>query len=162
MVAEVHNLGIVGLMVAEIRFSMARIYGSGGLGAKVTRLWALRAPHARLLREPTRTDVADYRALHMKPKMPSKKNLSAVGAGGSMSEVEEICAENTTKRPVESSAPDQAAASRLRKRVKIVVKKHKSRHGEGSSLRAAREKESAAQAEEGSAGYRCPASQSRE
>ncbi|RWW50478.1 hypothetical protein BHE74_00043252 [Ensete ventricosum] len=37
--------------------------------------------------------------------------------------------EITTKRPVESPTPDQAATGRPRKRVKIAVRKHKSHYG---------------------------------
>ncbi|RZS28285.1 hypothetical protein BHM03_00061840 [Ensete ventricosum] len=47
----------------------------------------------------------------------------------------------SAKRPIGSSVPEQAATSRSGKRVKIAVRKHKSRHGEGSSRWAAREKE---------------------
>ncbi|RZR80605.1 hypothetical protein BHM03_00006659 [Ensete ventricosum] len=52
-VVEIRNLGTIGLMVAEMRFCIARMYGSSAS--------ALRAPHARILREPTRADVANSR-----------------------------------------------------------------------------------------------------
>ncbi|RRT59084.1 hypothetical protein B296_00013005 [Ensete ventricosum] len=88
----------------------------------------------------------DLNALRRKPRMPSVKNTMAAGTKSSPLDVEEICVEATTKRSVESSAPDRAVTSRPGKWVKIAVRKHKSRHGEGSSRRAAWEKELAAQA----------------
>ncbi|RWW44368.1 hypothetical protein BHE74_00049891 [Ensete ventricosum] len=61
----------------------------------------------------------DLNALRRKPRMPSRKNTSAAGAGSSPLEVEEIRMEITTKRPVESLAPDQATTGQPRKLVKI-------------------------------------------
>ncbi|RWW35370.1 hypothetical protein BHE74_00059709 [Ensete ventricosum] len=54
-----------------------------------------------------------------KLRMPSGKNTSTAGAESSPPKVEEIRVETATKRPVESLAPDQAAAIRPGKRVKI-------------------------------------------
>ncbi|RWW20955.1 hypothetical protein GW17_00014899 [Ensete ventricosum] len=68
----------------------------------------------------------DLNALRRKPRMPSRKNTSAAGAGSSPLEVEEIRMEIATKRPVESLAPDQATTGQPRKLVKIAVRKHKS------------------------------------
>ncbi|RRT35044.1 hypothetical protein B296_00030911 [Ensete ventricosum] len=67
--------------------------------------------------------------------------------------------ETTAKRPTRSLAPDQATVGQLEKQVKIVMRKHKSRHGEGSSRTAAQEKELEAPAEEDSSlSYRRPRS----
>ncbi|RZS22369.1 hypothetical protein BHM03_00055138 [Ensete ventricosum] len=65
----------------------------------------------------------DLNALCRKPRMPSGKNTTATGVENSPSKVEEI---------------------------RVAVRKHKSRHGEGSSRRAAREKWLMVQTEEGS------------
>ncbi|RZR82489.1 hypothetical protein BHM03_00008931 [Ensete ventricosum] len=92
----------------------------------------------------------DLNTCRRKPKMPSGKNPSATGARGSSSEVEEICTKNATKRPVESSVPDQVVIGRAGKWVKIAVRKHKFRHSKGSSQRVFWEKESVAQAKEDS------------
>ncbi|RWW42982.1 hypothetical protein BHE74_00051407, partial [Ensete ventricosum] len=77
----------------------------------------------------------DLNALHRKPRMPSVKNTATAGVESSPSEVEEIHMEAATKRPVESSAPNQVATGQPGKRVKIAVRKNKSHHGEGSYRR---------------------------
>ncbi|RZR98109.1 hypothetical protein BHM03_00027420 [Ensete ventricosum] len=86
----------------------------------------------------------------MKPRVLSRKNTLASGIESSPPEVEEVRVETMTKRPAESPTPNQAATGRPGKRVKIVVRKHKSHHGEGSSRATAREKELKAPAEEDS------------
>ncbi|RRT33751.1 hypothetical protein B296_00054703 [Ensete ventricosum] len=75
----------------------------------------------------------DLNALRRKPKMSGGKNSSATRAESSPSEVEKISVETTPKRPVGSSAPEQAVTAWPGKQVKMMVKKHKSHHGEGSS-----------------------------
>ncbi|RWV94992.1 hypothetical protein GW17_00042424 [Ensete ventricosum] len=101
----------------------------------------------------------DLDTLRRKLRMPSGKNTPATGAESSPPEVEEIRVETTTKRPVGSPAPDQAVAGRPGKWVKIVMRKHKSRHGDGSSWVTAREKEPEAPAKEDSSpSYRRPRS----
>ncbi|RZS27713.1 hypothetical protein BHM03_00061231 [Ensete ventricosum] len=75
----------------------------------------------------------DLNALRRKPKMSGGKNSSATRAESSPSEVEEISVETTPKRLVGSSAPEQAATAWPGKQVKMMVKKHKSHHDEGSS-----------------------------
>ncbi|RWW51036.1 hypothetical protein BHE74_00042653 [Ensete ventricosum] len=94
------------------------------------------------------------------PYNPGPSKISISGAereehSGTMAEsspleVEEIQVETMTKRPVRSSAPDQATTGRPGKWVKIVVRKHKSHHSEGSSRAIALEKEPEAPAEEDS------------
>ncbi|RWV77614.1 hypothetical protein GW17_00061531 [Ensete ventricosum] len=97
--------------------------------------------------------VMDLNVLRRKSRMSSNKCAPTIGAECSQSEVEVIHVETTTKRLVGSSTPDQEAASRPGKRIKVAVGKHKSRHGEGSSRRAAQEKESEASAEGSSPTY---------
>ncbi|RRT54686.1 hypothetical protein B296_00043440 [Ensete ventricosum] len=92
----------------------------------------------------------DLNVLHRKPRVLSGKNTLAFGVESSPPEVEEVRLETTTKRPAESPTPNQAATGRPGKRVKIVVRKHKSHHGEGSSRATAWEKEMKAPAEEDS------------
>ncbi|RWW08029.1 hypothetical protein BHE74_00047992 [Ensete ventricosum] len=92
----------------------------------------------------------DLNALRRKLKMSGAKNSSDARVESSPPEVEEIHVEATPKRPVGSSAPEQVATARLEKWVKMTVKNHKSRHGEGSSQAAARGKEPAALTEEDS------------
>ncbi|RZR94468.1 hypothetical protein BHM03_00023157 [Ensete ventricosum] len=100
----------------------------------------------------------DLDTLGRKLRMPSG-NTPATGAESSPPEVEEIRVETTTKRPVGNPAPDQAVAGRPGKWVKIVMRKHKSRHGDGSSWATAREKEPEAPAKEDSSpSYRRPRS----
>ncbi|RWW87601.1 hypothetical protein BHE74_00003559 [Ensete ventricosum] len=54
------------------------------------------------------------------------------------------------KRSARSPAPEQAASARPGKQVKVMVRKHKSHHGEGSSQGNTREKEPVAPSEEDS------------
>ncbi|RWW66534.1 hypothetical protein BHE74_00026091 [Ensete ventricosum] len=54
----------------------------------------------------------DLNVLCRKPRISSRKNPSTAGAKSSPPKVEEIRVETTTKRPVKSSAPDQATADR--------------------------------------------------
>ncbi|RZR77214.1 hypothetical protein BHM03_00002225 [Ensete ventricosum] len=54
------------------------------------------------------------------------------------------------KRSARSPAPEQAASARPGKQVKVMVRKHKSHHGEGSSQGNTREKEPIAPSEEDS------------
>ncbi|RRT79651.1 hypothetical protein B296_00023479 [Ensete ventricosum] len=72
--------------------------------------------------------------------------------------VEVIHAEASTKQPVGSPIANQATVGRPSKQVKIAVRKHKSHHGEGSSRRAAQEREPKVLAEDSSPTYRRPKS----
>ncbi|RZR72496.1 hypothetical protein BHM03_00014086 [Ensete ventricosum] len=93
----------------------------------------------RLIRE--RYSILEEYAL----RAPSpNQSSSTTRAASSSQEVEEIRVEAMPKRLAGSAAPEQAATTRPGKRVKITVKKHKSRHNEGSSQAVARGKELAA------------------
>ncbi|RRT70371.1 hypothetical protein B296_00000476 [Ensete ventricosum] len=100
----------------------------------------------------------DLNVLRKKPRMPSGKSAPAAGAESSQSEVEVIHVETMAKRLIRSSAPDQVTASRLGKRAKVPVRKHKSYHSEGSSRWAAWEKEPEASVEDSSPTYHRPKS----
>ncbi|RWW60312.1 hypothetical protein BHE74_00032703 [Ensete ventricosum] len=64
---------------------------------------------------------------------PYNPESSEISISNSPPEVEKVRVETTPKRPAGSLAPEQAATARLGKQIKIAVKKHKSRHDEGSS-----------------------------
>ncbi|RZR86117.1 hypothetical protein BHM03_00013234 [Ensete ventricosum] len=81
----------------------------------------------------------DLNVLRKKPRMPSRKSAPAARPGSTQPEVEVIHMETSAKRPVG-------------------MRKHKSRHGEGSSRRATRGKESEVFAEDSSPTYRRPKS----
>ncbi|RWW72471.1 hypothetical protein BHE74_00019723 [Ensete ventricosum] len=100
----------------------------------------------------------DLNILRKKPRMPSGKSTLAVGPESTQPEVKAIHAKTSTKRPVESSVPDQVAASRPEKRVKIAVRNHKSHHGEGGSRQATWEKEPEVSMEDSSPTFRRPKS----
>ncbi|KAJ8499942.1 hypothetical protein OPV22_010494 [Ensete ventricosum] len=73
--------------------------------------------------------------------MSSKKSAPTTGPKSTQPEVEVIHMETSAKRPIGSPVLDQVVVSRPNKRVKIAVRKHKSRHNEGSSQRATWERE---------------------
>ncbi|RZR74155.1 hypothetical protein BHM03_00032933 [Ensete ventricosum] len=98
----------------------------------------------------------DLNVLRKKPKMSSEKSAPTAGPKSTQPEVEVIHMETSAKRPIGSPVPDQVAVSRPNKRVKIAVRKHKSRHNEGSSQRATWERELEVLAEDSSPTYRRP------
>ncbi|RWW51266.1 hypothetical protein BHE74_00042401 [Ensete ventricosum] len=100
----------------------------------------------------------DLNVLRKKPRMPSWKSASVVGPESTQPKVEVIHMETSAKRPIGSLVPDQAVDGRPGKRVKIAVRKHKSRHSEGSSRRATRERELEVSTENSSPTYRRPKS----
>ncbi|RWW52872.1 hypothetical protein BHE74_00040677 [Ensete ventricosum] len=121
--------------------------GSRGYGPQASctlELRLMRSAHAQILAS-TCVYCADNscgnRLGLTKPRMSGGKNFSVARAENSPSEVEEVHVETIPKRPIGSSAPEQAATARPEKLVKIAVKKHKSHHGEGSSPATARGKE---------------------
>ncbi|RWW84949.1 hypothetical protein BHE74_00006420, partial [Ensete ventricosum] len=73
-------------------------------------------------------------------------------------EVEVTHTEASGKRLAGSSTPDPTATGRPRKRVKIIVRRHKAHHGEGSSHKADRERESEVLAGDTSPTYNQPKS----
>ncbi|RWW70577.1 hypothetical protein BHE74_00021737 [Ensete ventricosum] len=86
------------------------------------------------------------------------KSTLVAGPEGAQPKVEVIHTEALAKRPTGSLVLDQTAAGRPGKQVKIAVRKHKSHHGEGSSRRAAREREPEVSVEDSSPTYRRPKS----
>ncbi|RRT84762.1 hypothetical protein B296_00006207 [Ensete ventricosum] len=86
------------------------------------------------------------------------KSAPAVGPESTQLEVKVIHMETSAKRPIGSPVADQATTGRPSKRVKIAVRKHKSRHDEGSSRWATREREPEVSAEGSSLTYRRPKS----
>ncbi|RZS01904.1 hypothetical protein BHM03_00031863 [Ensete ventricosum] len=107
---------------------------------------------------PASRGAMDLNVLRKKPRMSGGKSAPAAGPEGTRLEVEVTHTEASAKRPAGSSIPDQTVAGRLEKRVKIAVRKHKSHHGEGSSRRAAREREPDVSAEDSSPTYHQPKS----
>ncbi|RWW39447.1 hypothetical protein BHE74_00055224 [Ensete ventricosum] len=74
----------------------------------------------------------DLNVLRKKPRMSSKKSAPTTGPKSTQPEVEVIHMETSAKRPIGSPVPDQVVVSRPNKRVKIAVRKHKSRHKRGA------------------------------
>ncbi|RWW76745.1 hypothetical protein BHE74_00015145 [Ensete ventricosum] len=86
------------------------------------------------------------------------ESAPAVGPESTQPEVKVIHIETSAKRPIGSPVDDQATTGRPGKQVKIAVRKHKSRHGEGSSRWATREREPEVLTEDSSSTYRRPKS----
>ncbi|RWW76550.1 hypothetical protein BHE74_00015344 [Ensete ventricosum] len=86
------------------------------------------------------------------------KGAPVASPEGTQPKVEVTHMEALGKRPAGSPVPDQTVAGRPGKRVKIAVRKHKAYRGEGSSRRAARERESEVSTKDSSPTYRQPKS----
>ncbi|RRT69004.1 hypothetical protein B296_00021604 [Ensete ventricosum] len=100
----------------------------------------------------------DLNVLCKKPRMPRGKSAPVAGPESAQPEVELIHTKASAKQLVGSPVVDQATAGRPGKWVKIAVRKHKSHRDEGSSRRAAREREMEVSAEDSSLTYRRPKS----
>ncbi|RWW00252.1 hypothetical protein GW17_00036788 [Ensete ventricosum] len=83
----------------------------------------------------------DLSTLRSMPKVTTGKSTPAAQVSPPLPEVEEVHVEvaprtilsATPKRPVEKSTPHQEDPARTHERTKVVVRKHKSRHGAGGS-----------------------------
>ncbi|RRT36479.1 hypothetical protein B296_00053213 [Ensete ventricosum] len=100
----------------------------------------------------------DLNVLRKKPRMPGGKGAPVASREGAQPEVEVTHAEASGKRLTGSPVPDQTVADQPGKRVKIAMRKHKAYRGEGSSRRAARERESGVSTEDSSSTYCRPKS----
>ncbi|RZR97339.1 hypothetical protein BHM03_00026509 [Ensete ventricosum] len=159
------NSGTTGLMVSEgcnsgtIRLIVAKgcILGTTGPMVAIGSM-VFEGCNSGTIELIVAKGAMDLNILRKKPRMPSGKSTLAVGPESTQPEVKAIHAKTSAKRPVESSVPDQVAASRPEKRVKIAVRNHKSHHGEGGSRQATWEKEPEVSMEDSSPTFRRPKS----
>ncbi|RWW79725.1 hypothetical protein BHE74_00011970 [Ensete ventricosum] len=98
----------------------------------------------------------DLSALHDMLKVSPGKSTLAARVTPSSPEVEDVHVKavlrttpaSTPKRPAKKSTPRQEDPTQTHKRVKVAVRKHKSRYGEGSSRLSSKDKGSIASSKE--------------